>query len=193
MSVLSSFLSRGLVPMSSLFIDKSDIFTYDQDMMALVILVGGGGSGGASFMGTGANQGKLAAVGGNGGGVAIQLLRIQAGLNYEFTIPAAAEGVPASGVSTGLYPEYTGNDGGDTTLELPSGVIITAKGGKGGTALAEDGNYSSPINITNTTQTVWGANADIVFPGGLAGQWYKRTPPHSLPTLSPLVAALRTF
>jgi len=131
MTMLSSFLPRGLVPLSMMTMRESTTLNYSEDRFALVVLVGGGGGGGAGRGNDSWTDFGGAGQGGNGGGIAVQLVRFQAGVNYTFSVGSGGAGAaPAEGVAG------TGSDGGNTTLTSTALSTITANGGKGGQAIS---------------------------------------------------------
>lgn len=172
MSRLSDYLGRGIVPVSQTTILETTAFTFDEDVFALVVLIGAGGSGGCVLNGPAGTtgNGRAHAQGGNAGGTVMQLVRFVAGETYTFTIPDVTPGV---GTTTNVTARttYQGQDGGDTTLTstLAGWSTITAYGGLGGVAWAQaSSSGTDSTDHAHRTQT-WGANADLIFPGGYGG------------------------
>ena len=113
--------------------------------IALIHAWGAGGSGANIDFGAG---------GGGGGAAVFKRVRLVAGQSLAYVI-----GVGGSGVSTG-----DGIAGSDTTLALPSGLVLRAGGGKGGTGIGE-GAGGMPTN--GDINRLGGAGGGIV---GTAGQ-----------------------
>ena len=108
--------------------------------VALIAAWGAGGSG--------ANQVLLGtAGGGGGGGFLAKRVRLAKGQSISFSV-----GLPGLGVPT----DTDGNNGGATTVTLPSGVVLTAGGGAKGT--------STGGGLGGTSQ-----NGDVNRAGGLGG------------------------
>lgn len=164
MSLLSNYLPRGIVPVSQQTITESITINLDEAQLALVVLVGGGGSGGVAYGAAGENI--LHAQGGNAGGVCMQLLRFKASTDYTITINSGgtAQTRTSAGASDGVA-------GGDVVLSSTAlASNITAYGGDGGIAAQYDidsGTYGTDIGYN--TQT-FGAGADLIFDGGSGGK-----------------------
>ena len=125
MSVLSQFLSGGgyIVRQHTALLTSSSI-TVERNGIALVFLVGGGGSGGQG--GVQGVSAKLRATGGGAGECAFDFFRVTAGDTITATIGAGG----ASGGTLGT--NAAGNAGTVTTVAGPSGYTITANPGQGG-------------------------------------------------------------
>lgn len=171
MSLLSTYLPRGMVPLSSFIITEDITLNYDTDLLVLVVLVGGGGSGGAASDGNLSNA-KMYATGGAGGNVAIQLLRMEAGTDYAFTI---GSGGAAQGGSPTSRTAYSGVQGGSTALDIgDTGTDdIIATGGMGGVADSRFRSYTTNwafiINPDPSPNDYFGEGADLIYRGGRSG------------------------
>ena len=169
--LLSSFLPRGTVPLGQMLITENEVLSFPNNVMAVVVLVGAGGSGGAVNRHKNADLSKIHGQGGNAGGTAIQLIRMLAGESYTFTIGVGGAAAGSALVNTTTVGTYAGTDGTDTTLTstVTGFGTITANGGDGGIAwyLSSVGNADTTTH-NHQTQT-WGSNASLILPGGYGG------------------------
>lgn len=178
MSLLSSFLPRGLIPMTGIPIAYTTTFSVVQDTYVLLVVIGGGGSGGVVFDGNltpgiGTTPWKCMAQGGNAGDICFQLARLKAGNSYLLVRGNGGVPVGADDPSASLGGSIAGNDGGNTGfLDLTESLInITAAGGKGGQAWDEE----ASIGGTND-RLEWQDNAgptagaELWFRGGRGGK-----------------------
>lgn len=94
----------------------SGVATASWDCWALIYAWGPGGSGGSG-------SGNSGAPGGGGGGALFKRLRLSRGQTISYSV-----GTPGAGATT----DTPGNSATDTTVTLPTGVVLTAGGGKGG-------------------------------------------------------------
>jgi hypothetical protein len=143
MSLLSTYLPRGMMAIGRSVIYTSTTVNYQQDTFGLVMLVGGGGSG-AAIRGGDASDNKLLAQGGSAGCVVYQLIRFKAATDYVFTIPdGGVSRTPAANTAT------AGQSGGDATITSSALATITANGGLGG--LVQKYTYASSQTETAMT------------------------------------------
>lgn len=126
--------------------------TVARNGVALIYLEGPGGSGDAASRG-----------GGGGGAALCKKFRVTKGQVLSWTVgtPGAAAANPAPG-----------NDGSDTTLTLPNGVVLTAGAGKGGAASGGLGGIASGGDVNRTGGaggSSGGAGSSAPDAGGGAG------------------------
>ena len=161
-----------MVPVSSVILTEDQTLSYGTDLLAAIILVGAGGSGGSVTMSSTTKR-KSYATGGNGGAVAIQLMRLSANTDYAFTIGSGGAGVGTSSPSGSVARQ--GNQGEPTSLDIgDTGTEdIIAAGGAGGSA------DTQPLSFTDLWFFVGpqvyspsgysGEGADLIIPSGPGG------------------------
>jgi len=165
MSLLSSFLPRGLVPQSMATIDSTRTLTYTEDVFVLVVLVGAGGGGAAAAKEGTDVRSTLIAQGGGAGGVCFQLMRLEANKAYTFTIGSGGAGGVRTGWADGAS---NGSAGGNTTLTATGLSTITANGGAGGVGVYHNGGSYNGTDVDWQT-SAGGSGADLIFKGGPGG------------------------
>lgn len=127
----------GRGPAKLTIVEYSSSATYTMPLTVTVVeeilLIGGGGSG---------SSGPVTRPGAGGAaGYCVRLANIACnpGWVWSFTV-----GIGGAGVTTGA--DAAGNSGGDTTLTLPSGQVVTANGGGAGSLIGTNQNIHVPGN-----------------------------------------------
>ncbi|WP_452418380.1 glycine-rich domain-containing protein [Phenylobacterium soli] len=120
--------------------------------VAVIYAIGGGASGGS---------GSPREIGGGGGAALLKTVKMAKGQTISWAVGA---GAAASGLAT------YGFDGGDTTVTLPNGFVLTAGGGKAGSAVSPTGNGGMARGgDVNRAGGAGGASGSAGTSGGLGG------------------------
>ena len=149
--------------------------------LRVLVVAGGGGSGGwsVSFPGgvNGWNVGSSGGQGlsGSGGGGAVQELRSypgKRGRTYDITVGAGGTaGIATDGTDSANAVAYRGGKGEDSVFTDPLGETFTAEGGGGGGAGYTQNAAAPYAGIPYAFDPNQGGNADLVYgePGGCGG------------------------
>lgn len=122
-----NYYSRGATNFGVDFRGESGTWSPPVDMRALVLVIGGGGSGGASCADN--VPSRTCATGGGAGGTALSLLDLSASVTYSFTA-----GSGGAVVSSAPASPTSGNAGTASSFSGAGIDTITANGGNGGNA-----------------------------------------------------------
>jgi len=147
-----NYVSGGATNFGIDFRNESGTWSPVVDMRAFVLVIGGGGSGGASCANIASS--RTCATGGGAGGTSLSLLDLSASVTYSFT--AGAGGAAVS--STAASPT-SGNAGTASSFSGAGIATMTANGGNGGNA-----SYSgTQSNITAAGVTGGTASGGNIF------------------------------
>jgi hypothetical protein len=149
----TNYYSKGANNFGIDFRAASGTWSPPVDMRALVLVIGGGASGGASFSNSGATGQTMCASGGGAGGASLSLLNLSASVVYSYT--AGSGGASAS--SSGTTPS-SGNAGGQSSFSGAGIDTMIANGGNAG-----NGTYVVATNLTAAGVTGGTASGGNIF------------------------------
>ena len=157
MSNLSSFLGPPYLSSTIRPFTSSGSFTPSRNLLAMVTVVGGGGSGAVlpfNATGTILDNGIWHALGGNAGAFSQSLLRLKSGVTY--TITVGAGGASVNSITSGVGAN---GNAGTSSVFTGDGTTMTAPGGAGGTY------YNLATYVNSTTYTTNPAAAAVATGG----------------------------
>jgi hypothetical protein len=163
MSNLSAYLAQAFGPqVSETLYDANVVLAVDDEMFAMITIIGGGGSGAKTQGSPTADNYKLS-TGGNGGGMTMKLIRMKVGVDYTFV-----KGAGGAGITTATGAN-NGNNGSDSTFVSDDSIHdLTAYGGNGGNALLADTTSGGAESVTSPTAKS-GIGGHFHFEGGVGG------------------------
>ena len=135
-------------------------FTFPGVTQARILTVGGGGGGGGSFR-TATSGGNYGGGGGGGGGAVVETNDLFAAGTYDVQVGLGGEG----GIISAKRPtalDFSGEDGGETSISIDETVFMTAAGGGGGGA-ESDGH---PGGSGGGGSKLWNSSGGVNKAGG---------------------------